>query len=124
MIKKIGFVAGVIALGAVAGASTATIKFWDDYGWVTRYHYRMDHATMLTGAQTTEIFDLLEDLKVGQKANQEEWKCDELDEEILDLELTLLEVETNAEKVPLNRKIEKSKERWDRLDCTRFEDDA
>jgi len=124
MLKKVGFVAVVIGLGAVAGASTATFKFWNDYGWVMRYDYRMDHASMITGAQTTEIFDLLEALKLGMEENQDEWKCDELDEEILYLELTLLEVETNAEKVALNRKIEKAKERWDTLDCQKFEDDA
>lgn len=118
-----GWFAGFIAVGALAGASTASINFWDDYGWIPRAEYRLQHLNILTTAQTSDIYDLLKALKTGQDNNQDEWKCDELDEAIVDIELARLSAETNAEKVKLNRNLEKAKERWEKLDCSRFEID-
>ena len=118
-----GWFAGFIAVGALAGASTASINFWDDYGWIPRAEYRLQHLNVLTTQQTSEIYDLLKILKEGQDNNQAEWKCDELDEEIVDIELKLLDAETNAEKVQLRRNLEKAKERWTKIKCSRFEDD-
>ena len=121
--KHIGVVAALLTIGAAAGATTATVAFWNDYGWVFKNEYRLHHLNVLTTQQTSEIYDLLKVLKTGQDNNQDEWKCDELDEEIVDIELARLSAETNAEKVKLNRNLEKAKERWIKLDCQRFEDD-
>lgn len=121
--KHIGVVAALLTIGAAAGATTATVAFWNDYGWVFKNEYRLHHLNVLTTAQTSEIYDLLKVLKTGQDNNQDEWKCDELDEEIVDIELAKLTAETNAEKVKFSRNLEKAKERWDKLDCSRFEND-
>ena len=121
--KHIGAVAALLTIGAAAGATTATVAFWHDYGWVFQKEYRLQHLNILTTQQTSDIYDLLQDLKIGQDDNQDEWKCDELDEEIVEIELAKLSAETNAEKVKLSRNLEKAKERWDKLDCQRFEDD-
>ena len=123
MKHKVGFVAVLLGIGAAAGATTATVAFWNDYGWVFQKEYRLQHLGVLTTAQTSEIYDLLQDLKIGQDANQDEWKCDELDEEIIDIELAKLTAETDAEKVKLTRNLKKAEERWEKLDCQRFEDD-
>lgn len=123
MKHKFGVVALLLTVGGLAGATTATVAFWHDYGWVFQKEYRMHHLNVLTTAQTSEIYDLLKVLKTGQDTNQDEWKCDELDEEIVDIELARLSAETNEEKVKLNRNLEKAKERWDKLDCQRFEND-
>ncbi len=121
--KHIGVVAGLLMVGAAAGATTATVAFWNDYGWVFKNEYRLHHLNVLTTAQTSEIYDLLTVLKKGQDNNQDEWKCDELDEEIVDIELSKLKAETDEEKVKLSRNLKKAEERWEKLDCQRFEDD-
>lgn len=121
--KHIGAVAALLTIGAAAGATTATVAFWNDYGWVFKNEYRLHHLNVLTTQQTSEIYGLLQDLKKGQDTNQDEWKCDELDEEIIDIELAKLTAETDAEKVKLTRNLKKAEERWEKLDCQRFEDD-
>jgi len=123
MKHKVGFVAVLLGIGAAAGATTATVAFWNDYGWVFKNEYRLHHLNVLTTQQTSEIYDLLSVLKTGQDANQDEWKCDELDEEIIDIELAKLTAETDEEKVKLTRNLKKAEERWEKLDCQRFEDD-
>jgi hypothetical protein len=124
MKHKLGAVAILLTIGGIAGAATATVAFWNDYGWVFQKEYRLQHLGVLTTQQTSEIYDLLKDLKSGQDDNQDEWKCDELDEEIIDIQLSLLDAQTNAEKVKLNRDLEKAKERWIKLKCSRFEDSS
>jgi hypothetical protein len=64
----------------------------------------------------------LGELKEGQDRNQRQWECDELDEEIPELELQLLDAQTNAEKVALQHKLDKKRERWDKLKCSEFTD--
>ncbi len=121
--KHIGVVAALLTVGAAAGATTATMAFWNDYGWVFQKEYRLQHLSVLTTQQTSDIYDLLKALQTGQDDNQDEWKCDELDEEIIDIELAKLTAETDAEKVKLTRNLKKAEERWEKLDCQRFEDD-
>lgn len=122
MKKTAGAVALLLTIGGLAGATTATVAFWNDYGWVFQKEYRAQHLGVMSTQQTSEIYDLLKQLKEGQDENQDEWKCDELDEEILEIELDLITAETDAEKVKLKRDLEKAKERWETLDCQKFED--
>jgi hypothetical protein len=122
MTSKVTITAVLITIGAVAGAATATTKFWGDYGWITQSDYREDHLVVASAEQIQDIADLLGDLKEDQDTNHRQWECDELDEEIPELELLLLEAQTNAEKVALNRTLEKKREQWDKLDCSEFTD--
>lgn len=122
MASKVTLTAALISLGAVAAAGTATSTFWGDYGWVTQETYRSDHANTASAEQLEDITDLLEGLKRDQDSNHAQWECDELDEEIPDLELLLLEAQTNSEKVALKRTLEKKREQWKKLDCSQFTD--
>jgi hypothetical protein len=122
MTSKVGAVAILLSLGALAGAATATKTFWDDYGWIIAEQYREDHMNAVSAQQIEDVVDLLGDLKESQDRNHEHWECDELDEEIPELELRLLEAGTNAEKVAIGRALEKKRELWDELDCKRFTD--
>lgn len=122
MTSKVTITAVLITIGAVAGAATATTKFWSDYGWITQSDYREDHLVVASAEQLEDIGDLLRGLKIDQDRNHTQWECDELDEEIPELELLLLEAQTNAEKVALNRTLEKKREQWDKLDCSQFTD--
>jgi hypothetical protein len=124
MIGKTGVVAGIIVVGSVLAAITQGSAFWHDYGWITQKDYREHHAGVVSTQQVGEIYDLLEGIKKGQEDNRDEWECDELDEEILTVELQLAEATTNTEKVTLRRQLEKMRERWDKIDCSRFEDDT
>ena len=69
-------------------------------------HVANQHAAdfKVTGTQLSEFRD--------------EWKCDEYDEELLDL--LKEQVENNS--VELRRMIEKIRKKMDKLECSRFED--
>jgi hypothetical protein len=122
MTSKVGIVAILLGVGAIAGAATATKTFWDDYGWIIAEQYREDHLNTASTQQVQDIVDLLGDLKEDQDRNHEHWECDELDEEIPELELLLLEAQTNADRVRISRTLEKKRELWDKIDCSRFTD--
>lgn len=121
------FAAGLAGFAALAGAATTVIAFgdtaWNRWGWITVQTYRAEHADVITAGQTQQIFDLLEDLKEGQDANRDQWECDELDEDIPDLQLKLLDESlADRERVKIHRELQKKQDRWDKLDCTRFVD--
>jgi hypothetical protein len=122
MANKIGVTALLLTVGALAGAATATKAFWNDYGWIIQEQYREDHLQVASSEEIEDIGDLLRDLKIDQDRNHTQWECDELDEEIPELELRLLEAVTNAEKVDIKRTLEKKREQWKKLDCSQFTD--
>jgi len=53
---------------------------------------------------------------------RDEWKCDEYDEELLDLQQEKAEARIEAIKVELQHEIDKLKRKMEKLECSRFED--
>jgi len=92
-------------VGIMAGAGTIAVSMftlWGNIGWTTPNRHDADFLVAID--QVKEFRD--------------EWKCDEYDEELLDL----LREQVENDSVELRRQIEKIKEKMARLDCSRFED--
>jgi hypothetical protein len=109
----------IVAAGSVLGAVGVTFSFFDTYGWITRSVYVQDHENA-SHEHIASIEKLVKDIKLSQEQNQSQWECDEVDEEIPELELQLSETENNRERIKINREIEKRKERWEDLKCKQF----
>ncbi len=122
MAGKAGVTATVILLGSLAGATTGVVTFWGDYGWVPQDQYRKDHMGVMSEEDAEDIKELLGQLAKKVDENHTHWECDELDEEIPELELKLLEAEDNREKVQIQRELTKKQELWDELQCSKFTD--
>jgi hypothetical protein len=114
MIKIVSSVTVVIAM------LTALIVFWGNYGWITQDAYAADHESVPTQQTMAGILTSLKNIEEAQVENQDQWECDEMDEEIPELQGRLGEAETSQEKIRLQRKLTKQNERWGKLDCSRF----
>ena len=120
---SIGWVLGIVI--AVGGA----LAVWDRLGWVTIPAYASDHTGASVEEQQKAILELLKAqstsmkmLQDGQDRNQDQWECDETDEELGELELSLTKVSSPQEKAGLNRQKTKLTGVWNKLDCDRFTD--
>jgi len=120
---SIGWILGIVIS---VGAALAT---WDRLGWVTIPAYASDHTEGSVEDQQAIIIKSLDAvskslvlLQDGQDRNQDQWECDETDEELEDLEISLIGVQTPQEKAKLTRQKQKLNGVWARLDCTRFTD--
>ena len=116
----------------VLGAITASLVFFDTYGWITRSAYAKDHEISIEDqlSQQTQILQSLsntlviikndqEIIKAEQANNQDQWECDETDEE---LEEFLMKAEIEPLTAKELREQEKAEELWTALDCSRFTD--
>ena len=117
------------ATGIAIASLVAMLSFWDVYGWITRSAYAQDHEGASVKAQQQAIITSLDSLNKaltalqdGQNRNQDQWECDETDEELEDLAINLIGVQTPQEKAKLNRQKEKLNGVWAKLDCDRFTD--
>lgn len=119
-----------ISLVIVAFAVLASgFVVWDRLGWITIPAYAAQHTGESVEKQQTAILELLKSQKIaldllqeGQDRNQDQWECDETDEELEVLEVSLIEVSSPEKRAKLNRQKQKLNGVWDRLDCTRFTD--
>jgi hypothetical protein len=114
MIKIISSITIVVAM------LTALIVFWGSYGWITQDAYAADHESVPTQQTMAAIATSLKNIEEAQVENQDQWECDEMDEEIPELQSRLLEAETSQEQIRLQRKLTKQEERWGKLACSRF----
>lgn len=96
----VGSATGVSAIIALA---TAAPVFWNDYGWITPAQHEQDLTA--AGDDIREFRD--------------EWKCDEYEEELVEL---LKRQQAGDDSVELKRLIERIREKMDDIDCSRFED--
>lgn len=103
---------GVLSIVGTLVAIWAT-GIWDHVGWTTPAAHAAD-------IQTVKDERLL--VRGEMKEFRDEWKCDEYDEELLDLRKQLAVVTTDAERVNIEHEIEKLKQKMEKLDCSRFED--
>ena len=101
-------------------ALTTILTFWGTYGWITRTVYAQDHKGVATSTQIANIEQLLVEIKHDQDLNRDQWECDEMDEEIPELQKELAEAESVSEQIDIDRDIEKQQERWGKLNCSQF----
>ncbi len=95
----------VTTLAAIVGMWVA-VDPWPVVGWTTPNQHDADYK--VTSEQLQDFRD--------------EWKCDEYDEELLELRMKLSEAQTQAEADELTHEIEKLKAKMAKLDCSKFED--
>ena len=101
-------------------ALTTILTFWGTYGWITRTVYASDHLGVATSTQIANIEKLLVEIKKDQDLNRDQWECDEMDEEIPELQKERAEAITVGEQIDIDRDIEKQQERWSKLNCSQF----
>lgn len=101
------------AVATTIAIVTGSIALWPVVGWQTPNAHANDIVTIEAEhvVSQEEVLDAI-------KLSRDEWKCDEYDEELLDLLLD--QVENNS--VENRRDIEKIKNKMEKLDCQRFED--
>ena len=102
----------VTTIAALVGMWVA-IDPWPAIGWVTPTQHAGDIAKVNTQYEQA----------VGDvKEFRDEWKCDEYDEELLELRKDLDQARTNDERAEIEHEIEKLKRKMEKLNCSRFED--
>ena len=90
-----------------------TIAMWSQVGWTTPAKHDADIASIIAERMVSE-----QNVINAIKESRDEWKCDEYDEELLDL----LREQEETDTVEIRREIEKIKDKMEKLDCQRFED--
>lgn len=104
-LQQIGLGAIVTTVAAIVGMWVA-LNPWPIVGWTTPNQHDADYK--VTSEQLKDFRD--------------EWKCDEYDEELLELRKKLSEARTTEEHTELTHEIEKLQRKMDSLNCERFED--
>lgn len=102
--KKVNWVLGTLAIGVTI--ISGTIALWPVIGWTTPNQHENDFVVAIN-----EIREF-----------RDEWKCDEYDEELLDLKEKLDIEKSSAMRVALRHEIKKIEIKMDKIDCSRFED--
>ena len=95
----------ISGVGGVLAIIAAAYSLWPSFGWMTPNSHAADI-----------------DQAVGDiRAFRDEWKCDEWDEELLDLQKELAAA-TEARRIEIQHEIDKLKQKMLKTDCSRFED--
>jgi hypothetical protein len=119
----------ILAGGALLGVVTAALTAWGTYGWVTKEAYAAEHEGASIKVQQAAILESLEALtatlviiKEEQSKNQDQWECDETDEELKDIGISLAGELSTIERVEFSREKDKLDDVWEAKRCTRFTD--
>lgn len=89
----------LISAGAVVAAGTSLANWWPKVGWETPEQHKAD-------------MQLLREFR-------DEWKCDEYDEELLEL---LEDVQAGDDSAETQHRIDRIRKKMEKIDCQRFED--
>lgn len=101
---KSKLVGGILAaLGGTTAAGVTVYDRWDEFGWTTPSQHDQD---MLEAVGEVKDF-------------RDEWKCDEYDEELLELKR---DQAAGDDSVDTQHTIEQIKEKMRELECSRFDD--
>lgn len=93
-------------VGAALGMLISIFALWPKIGWTTPNQHENDFVVAVN----------------EMREFRDEWKCDEYDEELLDLRQELAVAASEEEKVRLAHMIAKLVEKMVKIDCSRFED--
>lgn len=95
----------VSTVGGSLAVLAAVFSLWPVVGWTTPNQHDNDFVVAI------------EELKEFR----DEWKCDEYDEELLEMQQKLATA-SEAEKVEIQHIIDKLKAKMEKINCSRFED--
>jgi len=93
-------------IGTVLGLLVTVFALWPVIGWTTPNQHDNDFVVAVN----------------AMREFRDEWKCDEYDEELLDLEHELAITEIEEIKVAIQHHIDKIKKKMEETKCSRFED--
>jgi len=117
----------LVSVGGIAIAMSAILVFWSSYGWITIPVYALDkkvniaaHKNQITQQSITDLTKIMETIAENQTINRDEWMCDELDEEIPELQKDYAAAVTKNDQIDIQRIIDKKEEVWGKLDCSKF----
>ncbi len=105
-----GLASTAAAVVALAGGA---INYWPTVGWATPNQVAAKYAA--GDHKHSDTIDALNDFR-------DEWKCDEYDEELLDLRQALVHAETEQERTRIEHDIERLRRKMVVLECSRFDD--
>ena len=108
---KISWILGVFV--SILTILSLSFGMWSRVGWTTPATHKADIDAIIAERVVSE-----ENVIDAIKLSRDEWKCDEYDEELLDL----LKEQAVTDTVELRHKIEKLRDKIDKLNCQRFED--
>ena len=115
------------ASGAVLTLA-AVLAFWGSYGWITRQAYAIDeqaevdtHKGQASQASIDALTTMIGSVIENQKKNQDEWKCDEAVESVIDLQIAISVARSQRETLTLEQELKGVE--LDMIDwkCNRFE---
>jgi len=116
------------ATGVILGAIIAVVTFWGTYGWITRSAYAVDeqaektiHEGQATQASIDALTTMIGTVIENQQKNQDEWKCDEADEAVIDLQEEIEDTTSRRKILILEDDLKTINKIRDDLDCIRFE---
>jgi len=122
MIKWISGASGIFLTLA------ALFAFWGSYGWITRQAYAVDeqaevevHQGQASQASIDALTTMIGSVIENQQRNQDEWKCDEATESVIDLQIEITKARSQRETLTLEQELKGVE--LDMIDwrCNRFE---
>ena len=93
----------ISAVAVVVSLTVGATTLWPQVGWETPNQHAADYAGIVSDISNF----------------RDEWKCDEYEEELLEL---LKRQATGDTSIETARKVERLKNKIDELNCQRFED--
>lgn len=114
--SALGGVAAIVAIVTSLGLNP-----WDALGWTTPSQHSEDVAVISedVAALNAKIEQVQADAVGGVQEFRDEWKCEELEDELVEL---LKQQRAGDDSVETQREIEKVRARIKKLNCERFDD--
>ena len=117
---KTGIIASVIAIAGGATAIGGGVNQWESYGWVTRSAYEAEHLDTVSADQLDALIEGIGELGRKIDAQSDEWRCDELQEHIIDLLIQIESLPPGGDRIRLEEQLRQARARVTELACGRF----
>jgi len=126
--KPFFYIAWLLGVASAFGAIGTIIVTWETYGWITRSAYADDqhtnkelHEAMPSQKTMADILTALGDINTSIIMNRDEWRCDEIYEEVPDIREKLLSSDLSvSDRIDLEHDLKIKDEIWDELKCSQF----
>jgi len=119
----------LITAGGVMAVAVPVLTFFGTYGWITRQAYAIDEQREVeiheNHADQNSIDELILEVKKArqeQKIYHDEWKCDEADESVIEIRVSMAEETDQRTKIILADNLKKTEEVRADLNCSQFTD--
>ena len=117
-------------VGTILAAIIAGLTLWGSYGWVTRQAYAVDeqvevaiHKDQASQASIDGLIILVQQGRTEAKSYHDEWRCDEADEAVIELSVSIDEATNNRTRIVLTNDLKKIEEVRSDLNCSQFTDE-